>query len=31
MNLGMIVFCNVRLKEHARNVGAFVKDIVALP
>ena len=32
MNLGMIVFCNVRLKEHARNVGSnFVKDIVALP
>ena len=32
MNRGMIVFCNVRLKEHARNVGAnFVKDIVALP
>jgi Lrp/AsnC family leucine-responsive transcriptional regulator len=30
MNLGMIVFCNVRLKEHARNVGSnFVKDIVA--
>nr|WP_315195140.1 Lrp/AsnC family transcriptional regulator [uncultured Flavobacterium sp.] len=29
---GMIVFCNVRLKEHAKNVGAnFVKDIVALP
>ena len=29
MNLGMIVFCNVRLKEHARNVGSnFVKDIV---
>jgi Lrp/AsnC family transcriptional regulator, leucine-responsive regulatory protein len=29
---GMIVFCNVRLKEHARNVGSnFVKDIVALP
>ena len=32
MNRGMIVFCNVRLKEHAKNVGAnFVKDIVALP
>lgn len=32
MNLGMIVFCNVRLKEHARNVGSnFVRDIVALP
>ena len=32
MNLGMIVFCNVRLKEHAKNVGSnFVKDIVALP
>lgn len=29
---GMTVFCNVRLKEHARNVGSnFVKDIVALP
>jgi Lrp/AsnC family leucine-responsive transcriptional regulator len=29
---GMTVFCNVRLKEHAKNVGAnFVKDIVALP
>ncbi len=28
----MTVFCNVRLKEHAKNVGAnFVKDIVALP
>jgi len=28
---GMTVFCNVRLKEHAKNVGAnFVKDIVAL-
>ncbi|GEC73410.1 Lrp/AsnC family transcriptional regulator, leucine-responsive regulatory protein [Flavobacterium flevense] len=32
LNLGMTVFCNVRLKEHAKNVGAnFVKDIVALP
>lgn len=32
MNRGMIVFCNVRLKEHAKNVGSnFVKDIVALP
>ena len=32
LNLGMIVFCNVRLKEHAKNVGSnFVKDIVALP
>lgn len=32
MNLGMTVFCNVRLKEHAKNVGSnFVKDIVALP
>jgi Lrp/AsnC family leucine-responsive transcriptional regulator len=32
MNQSMIVFCNVRLKEHARNVGTnFVKDIVALP
>lgn len=32
MNLGMIVFCNVRLKEHARNVGVnFVRDIVVLP
>jgi len=31
LNLGMTVFCNVRLKEHAKNVGAnFVKDIVAL-
>lgn len=29
---GMTVFCNVRLKEHAKNVGAnFVKDIVGLP
>jgi len=28
----MTVFCNVRLKEHAKNVGSnFVKDIVALP
>ncbi len=28
----MIVFCNVRLKEHAKDVGSnFVKDIVALP
>jgi Lrp/AsnC family transcriptional regulator, leucine-responsive regulatory protein len=28
----MTVFCNVRLKEHARNVASnFVKDIVALP
>ncbi|MCV2486126.1 Lrp/AsnC ligand binding domain-containing protein [Flavobacterium sp. SH_e] len=26
------VFCNVRLKEHAKNGGSnFVKDIVALP
>jgi Lrp/AsnC family leucine-responsive transcriptional regulator len=32
LKLGMTVFCNVRLKEHAKNVGAnFVKDIVALP
>lgn len=32
LNRSMIVFCNVRLKEHAKNVGAnFVKDIVALP
>lgn len=32
LNLGMTVFCNVRLKEHAKNVGSnFVKDIVALP
>ena len=32
MNRGMTVFCNVRLKEHAKNVGSnFVKDIVALP
>lgn len=32
MDLGMTVFCNVRLKEHARNVASnFVKDIVALP
>ena len=32
MNLGMTDFCNVRLKEHAKNVGTnFVKDIVALP
>ncbi|RVT78413.1 Lrp/AsnC family transcriptional regulator [Flavobacterium sufflavum] len=32
LNRGMTVFCNVRLKEHAKNVGAnFVKDIVALP
>jgi Lrp/AsnC family leucine-responsive transcriptional regulator len=32
MNRSMIVFCNVRLKEHAKNVGSnFVKDIVALP
>lgn len=32
MNLGMTVFCNVRLKEHAKNVGSnFVKDIVVLP
>lgn len=27
----MSVFCNVRLKEHAKNVGSnFAKDIVAL-
>jgi Lrp/AsnC family transcriptional regulator, leucine-responsive regulatory protein len=32
LNLGMTVFCNIRLKEHAKNVGSnFVKDIVALP
>ena len=32
LNLGMTVFCNVLLKEHAKNVGSnFVKDIVALP
>ncbi|KDN56746.1 Lrp/AsnC family transcriptional regulator [Flavobacterium seoulense] len=32
LNLGMTVFCNIRLKEHARNIGSnFVKDIVALP
>lgn len=32
LNRSMTVFCNVRLKEHAKNVGAnFVKDIVALP
>ncbi len=32
LNRSMIVFCNVRLKEHAKNVGAnFVKDVVALP
>lgn len=32
LNRSMIVFCNVRLKEHAKNVGTnFVKDIVALP
>ncbi|WP_366185229.1 Lrp/AsnC family transcriptional regulator [Flavobacterium ovatum] len=32
LKLGMTVFCKVRFKEHAKNVGAnFVKDIVALP
>jgi len=32
LHLGMTVFCNVRLKEHAKNMGNnFVKDIVALP
>ena len=29
LNLGMTVFCNVRLKEHAKNVGSnFVKEII---
>lgn len=29
---GLMVFCNVSLKEHAKDVGKnFVKDIVALP
>jgi Lrp/AsnC family leucine-responsive transcriptional regulator len=29
---GLMVFCNVSLKEHAKNVGKnFVKEIVALP
>ena len=32
LNFGNTVFYNVRLKEHAKNVGSnFVKDIVALP
>jgi Lrp/AsnC family leucine-responsive transcriptional regulator len=32
MKKGLIVFCNVSLRQHARQIGAkFVKDVVALP
>jgi Lrp/AsnC family transcriptional regulator, leucine-responsive regulatory protein len=32
MKKGLVVFCNVTLRQHARQIGEkFVKDIVALP
>lgn len=31
LNKGLVVFCNVTLKEHTRSIGRqFVKDIIAL-
>lgn len=31
LNKGLIVFCNIRLKEHTRDIGnQFVKDILTL-
>lgn len=32
LNRGLMVFCNVSLKQHSREIGEqFVKDIVSLP